>query len=97
MHDVTIRCRADGITELTPKLAPLAPVYRVMVIGTVLLITGGFFLSGAVPPMVAALLAGSCLAGDLVLALRSLLLRLRPQAQVVEVARFASRRRAAGR
>jgi hypothetical protein len=97
MHDVTIRCRADGVIELRPRLAPLAPVYRVIVIGTVLLVTGGFFISGAVPPKVAAALAGSCLAGDLVLAFKSLLLHLRPLAPVVEVASFARRRRAAGR
>ena len=98
MHDdVTIRCRADGITEVTPKVAPLARNERIVVIGTVLLVTGGFFISGAIPAKVAAALAASSLAGEVVLAIKALLLRRRPKAQVVEVARFVERRRASGR
>ena len=93
MHDVTIRWRSDGVIELRPRLAPLPPLDRGMVIATVLLITSGFFVSGAVPPKVAAALLASCVAGELVLACKSLLLLLRPVAQVHEVPSLVARRR----
>lgn len=94
MYDVTIRCRADGIIELTPKLAPLAAADRLLVIGTVLLATGGFFVCGAMPAHAAGAIVASAFAGEVVLALKAaLLVMLRPAAQVHEVPRFAARRR----
>jgi hypothetical protein len=93
MRDVTIRSRADGIIELAPKLAPLEAGDRLMVIVTVLLVTGGLFLCGAVPAPVAGALVVSCVAGEVVLGLKAAaLVLLRPVAQVLEVPRFARRR-----
>lgn len=93
MRDVTIRVRDDGIVELAPKIAPLEPGDRLMVIVTVLLVTGGLFLCGAIPAAVAGVVAASCVAGDLVLLVKSLALAaLRPVAQVREVPRFRGRR-----
>ena len=83
MHDVTIRSRADGVIELSPKLAPLAPGDRLTVIVTVLLVTGGFFVCGGIPAEVGAAVVASCLAGELVLALKAgLLVLLRPAERV---------------
>ncbi|HET8540473.1 MAG TPA: hypothetical protein VFL83_11435 [Anaeromyxobacter sp.] len=94
MRDVTIRCRADGITELTPTLAPLEPGDRLMVIVTVLMVTGGLFLCGVVPAPVGAAVLASCVAGDVVLAVKAAVLALvRPMAPVHEVPSFRHRRR----
>lgn len=93
VHDVTIRSRADGVVELAPKLAALAPADRLLVIGTVLLSVGGLFLCGVVPAGVAGAVALSSIAGECVLAVKAaVLVLLRPPAQVHEVPRFAARR-----
>lgn len=93
MRSVTIRSRADGVTELAPRLAPLHPGDRLMVIVTVLLVTGGLFVCGYLPAGVAAAFVVACIAGELVLALKAgVLFVLRPAAQVHEVPRFARRR-----
>ncbi len=87
MRNVTIRSRADGITELAPVLAPLDPTLRVFVIGSVLAVTWILFLYRAVPAGVAAAVAASCLAGELVLALKAIALALlRPLAPVHDLA-----------
>jgi hypothetical protein len=92
MH-VTRRHRQDGIVELSPKLAPLAPADRLLVIVTVLLAANGLFVCGAIPAPVAAAIAVSCLAGEVVLGLKAVvLLALRPAAEVHEVPRWGSRR-----
>jgi hypothetical protein len=94
MRHVTIRSRADGITELAPRLRPLAPGERLIVIAAVLFVTGGLFLSGLVPGGVAAAIAASCLAGEVVLGVKALALALlRPLAPVVEVSPLELRRR----
>jgi len=94
MRDVTIRSRDDGIIELVPNLAPLEAGDRLMVIVTVLLVTGGLFLCGALPAAVAGVVVASCVAGELVLGLKAATLALlRPAAQVHEVPRFARHRR----
>jgi hypothetical protein len=93
MRDVTIRSRADGVIELAPKLSPLKPGDRAIVIAAVLFVTGGLFLSGLVPAIAAAVIAGSCLVGDVVIgAKRAALALLRPAAQIVEVPSFERRR-----
>ena len=93
MRDVTIRSRGDGITELTPKIAPLEPGDRLMVIVTVLLVTGGLFLCGAIPAGVGGAVIASCVAGEVVLAVKAAALALlRPVAPVHEVPAFARRR-----
>jgi hypothetical protein len=95
MRHVTIRSRDDGITELVPMLQPLAAADRAAVIGTVLFVTGGLFLSGLVPAGVAAAIAACCVAGDVVLGVKALALALlRPLAPVYEVSRLELRRRA---
>jgi hypothetical protein len=94
MRDVTIRSRADGITELAPKLAPLDPGDRLMVIVTVLLVTGGLFLCGVIPAAVGGAVLASCVAGEVVLGVKTIVLALlRPLAPVHEVPAFARRRR----
>lgn len=95
MRNVTIRSRADGITELAPTLQPLAAVERLIVIATVLFVTGGLFLSGFVPAGVAAAIGATCVAGEVVLGVKALALALlRPLAPVVEVSPLELRRRA---
>lgn len=92
MRDVTIRSRADGVTEVAPKLAPLEPGDRAVVIIAVLLATGGLFLSGLMPGLPAAVIAASCVVGDLVLVVkRGALALLRPGAQIIEVPAFERR------
>jgi len=92
MRDVTIRSRADGIIELAPRLAPLDPADRLMVIVTVILVTGGFFTSGAIPAEVGALVLLFAIAGEVVLGLKAAALALlRPLAQVLEGPRFVRR------
>ncbi len=94
MRDVVVRSRADGITELVPRLAPLAASDRLIVIVTVLLVTGGFFVSGGIPVGVAGAIAGSCIVGEIVLGMKAAALALlRPAAQVHEVPKFAARSR----
>jgi hypothetical protein len=93
-RDVLIRNRSDGVTELTPKLAPLDVGERWMIIVTVVIATWGFFLAGAMPAPIFAAVLSCCLAGELVLGAKYvLLLLLRPAADVVEVPRFSWDRR----
>ncbi len=96
MRHVTIRSRADGITELAPTLRPLAAGDRAIVIAAVLAVTGGLFLSGFVPAGVAAAIAASCVAGEVVLGVKALALALlRSPAPVVEVSPLELRGRRA--
>jgi hypothetical protein len=93
MRNVVIRSRADGIVELTPRLVPLEPGDRLMVIVTVLLVTGGLFLCGAIPAAVGGAVAASCVVGEVVLGLKAAALALlRPVAQVLEVPHLGRRR-----
>jgi hypothetical protein len=94
MRHVIVRSRADGVVELAPRLAPLEPGDRLILIVTALLVTGGFFMCGLLPPAVAAVVAASCVAGDVVLAVKAVALALlRPAAKVVRVWDFDPRRR----
>jgi hypothetical protein len=83
---VWIRNRPDGVTELSPPLAPLDRFDRGLVIFTVLLAAGGLFLAGVMPAPVAGAILLSCIAGEVVLGAKALLLALlRPVAEVREV------------
>ncbi len=94
MRNVTIRKRADGITELAPALRPLEPADRALVIGTVLFVTGGLFLSGVVPAGAAAAIGACCVVGEVVLAVKAAALALlRPPAPVYEIPQVRARRR----
>jgi len=92
--DVTIRNRRDGIVELAPKHAPTDLVQRLLLSGTILLGSLSLFVSGTMPPEVLVAIAASCLAGEVVLGVRALALRvLHPAAEVFELARCRSYRR----
>jgi hypothetical protein len=61
---------------------------------TLILVACGLFVSGAMPAEAVAVIVVSALAGELVLAVKGMVLALlRPLAQVHEVARFRARRR----
>jgi hypothetical protein len=94
MQDVTIRSRKDGILELAPKHAPTDPTDRLMVIGTVLLASAGFYVCGMMPAEVLVVIAGASLVGEAVLGVRALVLRvLHPAADVLELAQCRVHRR----
>jgi hypothetical protein len=94
MADVTIRSRRDGVVELAPKHAFANASDRLVVIGTVLFASSGLFLSGLMPAGVLAAIAASSLAGEVVLALKAVLLHLlRPAGDVLELARCRLQRR----
>jgi hypothetical protein len=94
MHDVTIRNRADGVVELGPRIAPLDPADRLMVVVTLILVACGLFVSGALRAEAVAVIIVSALAGELVLGVKGfVLLLLRPLADVHEVPRLRSRPR----
>jgi hypothetical protein len=92
MREVTIRRRSDGLTELTPRLAPLEITDRWIVIFTVVMAACGFFVTGVMPASVLATVIAACLAGEVVLGAKAvMLLLLRPPAEVHEVPRFRRR------
>ena len=92
MREVTIRRRSDGLTELTPRIAPLGVTDRWLVIFTVVMAACGFFVTGVMPASVLGTVIVACLAGEVVLGAKALvLLLLRPPAQVHEVPRFRRR------
>jgi hypothetical protein len=92
MREVTIRRRSDGLTELTPRLAPLEMTDRWIVIFTVVMAACGFFVTGVMPASVLATVIAACLAGEVVLGAKAVvLLLLRPLAEVHEVPRFRRR------
>lgn len=92
MRDVTIRNRADGLVELGPRIAPLAPADRLLVVVTLILGASGLFVSGALRPEAAAVVIVSALAGEIVLAVKAgILAVLRPRADVHEVPRARNR------
>lgn len=92
--DVTIRNRRDGVVELAPKHPPLDLVHRLLLAGTVFLASLSLFVSGAMPPEVLLAIAVSCFAGEVVLGVRALVLRmLHPAAQILELARCRAHRR----
>lgn len=94
MREVWIRNRPDGVTELSPAIAPLDPFDRWLVIVTVLMTSGVFFLAGQMPAPVLAAVLAACFVGEVVLGAKALVLALiRPPAQVHEVPRFKLRRR----
>lgn len=94
MREVWIRRRSDGVTELSPKLAPIEAADRWLIIFTVVMSAAGFFLAGAMPAAVFAAVVAACLAGEVVLGAKALvLLLLRPPAEVHEVPRFGARHR----
>jgi hypothetical protein len=92
MREVLIRKRSDGVTELSPRLAPLGVTDRWLVIFTVVMAACGFFLAGWMPAAVLATLIAACLAGEVVLGAKAIvLLLLRPPAEVHDVPRFTRR------
>jgi hypothetical protein len=92
MREVLIRRRADGVTEVTPRLAPLELADRWVIIFTVAMAAFAFFNTGVMPAEILATVIAACLAGELVLGAKALvLLVLRPPAEVHEVARFRRR------
>lgn len=93
MQEVWIRTRADGVTELTPKLSPLDVGDRWLVIATVVMSASGFFMAGVMPAPVLAAVVACCVVGELVLGAKALVLALaRPRAEVHEVPRLGRRR-----
>jgi hypothetical protein len=93
-RDVLVRSRDDGVTELYPKLSPLEVDERWMIITTVLIASWGFYLAGAMPAPVLALVLTACLVGDVALGAKALVLTLlRKPAKVIQVARFDRFRR----
>jgi hypothetical protein len=91
---VLVRNRSDGLTELSPKLPPLQIHERWMIITAVVLTSWGFFLAGWLPAPVLALVLTCCLAGEVVMGARALLVSLvRKPAKVIQVARFDRLRR----
>jgi hypothetical protein len=93
MRGVWIRRRADGVTELTPSVAPLEVGDRWLVIFTVVISAAGFFTAGAMPAPILATLIAACVVGEVVLGAKAVVLALlRPPAQVHEVPRFGRRR-----
>ena len=94
MRAVWIRRRSDGVTELTPRLAPLDVGDRWLIIVTVLISAAGFFTTGVMPAAVLATIVAACIAGEVVLGAKAVVLALlRPPAQVFEVPRFVRRGR----
>jgi hypothetical protein len=94
MREVWILRRADGVTELMPRLASLGSSDRWLIIFTVVICAAGFFMAGAMPVAVLGAVVVASLAGEVVLGAKALvLLLLRPRAQIHEVPRFAARRR----
>lgn len=93
MREVFIRRRSDGVTELTPKLAPLEVEDRWLVIVTVVIAGCGLFMTGVMPAPVLATVVAASLAGEVVLGAKAVVLALlRPLAEVYEVPRFVRRR-----
>lgn len=83
MNDVSIRTRDDGLVELTPKLAPMDPLGRCLVIVTVLFSALGFYVAGSMPAEALGAIVAFSVAGDLFLGLRAVALALlRPAAEV---------------
>jgi hypothetical protein len=94
MREVWIRRRADGVTELSPTIAPLEIGDRWLIIVTVFIAAAGFFIAGAMPAAVLGALVAACIVGEVVLGAKAVVLvLLRPPAQVHEVPRFVARRR----
>lgn len=94
MREVWIRKRSDGVTELTPRLAPLDVGDRWLIIVTVVISAAGLFTAGILPAPVLATILAACIAGEIVLGAKALVLALlRPLAEVHEVPRFVERRR----
>lgn len=97
-REVWIRRRADGVTELSPSLARLEASDRWAVIFTVVIAASGFFLAEAMPAAVLGALFVACLAGEVVLGAKALVLMLlRPPAEIHDVPRFVAMRRFRGR
>jgi hypothetical protein len=95
MRGVWIRNRPDGVTELSPQLAPLDRGERWLVICSIVMATCGFFVAGAMPAEVLAAVVASCVAGEVVLGAKALVLVVaRPLAEVHEVPSGRPRRRA---
>ena len=92
MREVTIRKRSDGLTELTPRLAPLEITDRWLVIFTVVMAACVCFITGVMPAAILVTVIAACVAGEVVLGAKALvLLVLRPLAEIHEVPRFRRR------
>lgn len=85
MREVCIRSRPDGITELSPRLAPLAREERWAISFTVMMSCLGLFTAGLMPAVMLGAVLVSCLAGEVVLGVKATLLLLRPPAEIHEI------------
>jgi hypothetical protein len=95
VRDVWIRNRPDGVTEFSPQRAPFARDERWLLVFSAVMAICGFFVAGVMPAPVLAVLVACCLAGEVILAARSLVLVLRrPLAEVHEVPSWRPDRRA---
>lgn len=88
---VTRRRRRDGLVELRPRDHRVERPEWYTAGFTVLLLAWGLFVSTAIPPQLLAVVLLALVAGELCLAIRSLLALRNPRAQLVGFAR-ASRR-----
>jgi hypothetical protein len=89
MREVLIRRRSDGVTELSPRLMFLDASDRWLIIFTVSMAAAGIFTAGGMPASVLATLLAACIAGEVVLGAKAIvLLLIRPPAEVHEVPRF---------
>lgn len=92
-REVWITRRSDGVTELTPRLCPLDVGERWVVIATVVICAAGFFTTGFMPAPVLGTILAACLAGEVVLGAKAVVLALvRPLAEVHDVSRSPRRR-----
>ena len=86
---VLVRNRSDGLTELSPRLPQLQGHERWMIITAVFMASWILFLAGWLPAPVLALILTCCLAGEVAMGAKSLLLSfVRKPAKVIPVARF---------
>jgi hypothetical protein len=92
---MSIRRRPDGVTEVSPKFAPMKRDDRWLVIATVLMASTGFFVAGVLPAAALAAMFCACLVGELLIGVKAMfLLVARPPAEVHElVVRIHGRQR----
>ncbi len=93
-RDVVVRSRSDGLTELSPRRWSLGLEERWMILSIVVIAAWGFFLAGALPAALLAVILTVCLFVDLAIGARGVFFSaLRPPGKVIPVARFSRTRR----
>lgn len=91
MAHVTRRLRPDGLTQLSPREQHVQRPEWYLAAFSVLLLSWGLFISTAIPPqLVGALLLGGVV-GEACFAVRALLERRNPPAEVLVLARTQRR------